>query len=214
MDFLSRLARVMVKPRSTLRAILDQPRDRMALPLFALAVASGILGDLDAPMIQRILQQPKGWQFGLMLAAATVGIGIALVVLAWFYAWVPVWIGRFLEGTGEIREVRSALAWGSAPAIWALLYRLPAAIWLGGTRGSEVHVGGDTIRIDAGALSNACGVALVFALLELLVFVWCLVLLSNTVAEAHRLSPWKGLGTLILSALVPVVVVVAAVLSI
>jgi hypothetical protein len=213
MNVLSRLARVMIKPRSTLRAILDLPRDRMALPLFALAVVSGIFGDLDAPMLQRILEQPRGWQFGLMLAAATVGIAIALVVLAWFYAWVPVLIGRFLEGTGGIREIRSALAWGSAPAIWALLYRVPAALWLGGTRGSEVHVGGDTIRIDAGALSNACGIALIFGLLELLVFVWCLVLLSNTVAEAHRFSPWRGLGTLLLSALVPVVVVVAAVLA-
>jgi hypothetical protein len=113
----------------------------------------------------------------------------------------------FLGGTGDIRGVRAAVAWGLAPVVWALLYRIPAAFWVARAQATSVRMRGGTIAFDPGRMADGCGLALVFALVELAVFIWCAVVMSNTVAEAHRFSAWHGLGTLVISAIVPFVVV-------
>jgi hypothetical protein len=148
----------------------------------------------------------------LLAACVILAVIVAMVALAWFYSWVLYFIGRFLGGTGDFRRMRSAVAWGFAPAIWALLYRVPAAFWLSPSS-TSVRVRNGAVNFDPGRIADGCGVALFFALLELGVFVWCAVVLSNTVAEAHELTAWQGLGTLALSALVPVVVAIAAFLA-
>jgi len=137
-----------------------------------------------------------------------------LVVLFWFYAWVPLLIGRFLGGTGEIRGVRAAVAWGLAPVVWALLYRVPAAIWFAPSAATSVRMRDTSITFDPGAISGGCGIVLAFLVVELIVFVWCAVVMSNTVAEAHGFSAWHALGTLVLSAIAPLVVLLAAVLAV
>lgn len=214
MQFFRSLAAVTVRPRATMRAMLDGARDRRVVVLFALAVVSGIFGDLEAPLLRQVLDHPQGWQIGLLVAGVAILVAAAMVAVLYFYAWVPLLIGRFLEGTGEIHGVRSAMAWGLAPAIWALLYRIPASFWGLGTGGSEVRFDGRKVRIDPGALADGCGLRLLIATIEVAVFVWCIVVLSNTLGEAHRFSSWRGLGTLLLSMLVPIVVVIAALLSI
>jgi hypothetical protein len=177
-------------------------------------VISGIFGDFDAPQLQKISQQSGGWQVGLLVAGAVIGVIAAMVALFYLYAWVPFFIGRFLGGTGDIRGVRAALAWGLAPAVWALLYRVPAAIWFASSGTAAVQVRNGGVKFDPGMIANGCGVALVFMLLELIVLVWCAVVMSNTVAEAHDYSALHGLGTLVIAAIAPVVVMIAAVLAI
>jgi hypothetical protein len=213
-SFFANLATVLVRPRATMRRILDAPRDRAVIPLFVLAVLSGIFGDFDAPTMRQVLARSEGMKVALLAACVLLALIVVMVALAWFYSWVPYFIGRFLGGTGDFRRMRSAVAWGFAPAIWALLYRVPAAIWLSPSSATSVRIGNNTnVSFDPGRLADGCGVALFFALLEFGVFVWCVVVLSNTVAEAHELTAWQGLGTLVLSALVPVVVAIAAFLA-
>lgn len=212
MHSLANLAAVLVRPRATMRRILEAPRDRMVLPLFALAVLSGLFGDVDAPKASQMIGQAGGWRMALLVAGVALCILAVLVALAWFFAWVPLFIGRFLGGTGDIRGVRSALAWGCAPVVWALLYRLPAAIWYTHS-GAAVRVRGRSVAFDPGWVGDGCGKALIFGLLELAVFIWSTVVLSNTVAEAHQFTAWHGLGTLVIAAIAPLVIALAALLA-
>lgn len=214
MHFLANLAAVMVKPRATMRRILDAPGSRMVLPLVLLVTVSGMLGDLDAPKVQQYLQHSGGWQVGLLVAGVVVCVIAAMVGLFYLCAWVPFLIGRFLfEGTGDIRGMRAALAWGLAPAVWALLYRVPAAIWFTSSGAAAVRVRNGGVKFDPGMIANGCGVALVFMLLELIVIAWCGLVMSNTVGETHGFSALHGFGTLLIAAIVPVIVVIAAALA-
>src|SRR5690348_16038552 len=198
MRFLANLAVVLVRPRAVMARILEAPGAGTVLLLFALSAVSGIFGDVDAPTVQQITSQAGGARVAWMIAGVIAGLLVLLVVLCWFYAYVPLFIGRFLGGSGEIRGVRAALAWGLAPAIWALLYRVPAAFWFTPSS-SAIRMRGGNVAFDPGKLADGCGVALVFALLELVVFVWCAYVMSNTLAEAHRFSAWHAFGTLVLS---------------
>ena len=210
---LRKLAAVLVRPRATMAAILAAPNQRAVLLLFALAAVSGIFGDFDAPTLQKVVQQSGGAPVGWLIAGITVVVIVLLTALLWFYAWVPFLVGRLLGGTGEIDGVRAALAWGLAPAIWALLYRVPA-IWLAPPAAdTTVRMRGGGFTFDPGRMANGCGMALVIALLELAVFVWCAFTMSNTVAEAHRFDAGRGFGTLVIAAIAPLVVAVAAFLA-
>jgi hypothetical protein len=211
--FLANLAVVLVRPRTTMARILEAPSHRGVVLLFALAAVSGIFGDFDAPTIEQVLGQSGGAQVAVLVAGVIVLVIVALTALFWFYSYVPYFIGRFLGGTGDVGGVRAALAWGLAPSIWALLYRVPAAIWFGPSSASSVRVRNGAVAFDPGRIADGCGVMLIFALLELGVFVWCAFVMSNTVAEAHRFTAWHGLGTLVISAIAPLVVVLAAVMA-
>ncbi|MGZ5431676.1 MAG: YIP1 family protein [Thermoanaerobaculia bacterium] len=214
MHFLANLATVVVRPRSTMARILGaSPRNWTVWLLFALTAISGIFGDVDAPMVGQVLEQTGGVRVTLIVVGVLAGLIVLLPVLFWFYAYVPFFIGRFLGGTGEIRGVRAALAWGLAPVIWALLYRVPAALWFSASSATSVRMRNGNVAFDPGLIADGCGIALFFAFLELIVFVWCAFVMSNTVAEAHGFTAWHGLGTLVIAAIAPLVVVLAAVLA-
>lgn len=206
------LATVLFRPRRTMARILEAPDARAVLLLFIAAALSGIAGDFDAAVIEQIASGARAHVLWI-IAAAVVGVLVAVVALLWFYSWVPLFLGRFLGGTGDIRGVRAAIAWGLAPAIWALVYRVPAAIWFSRSATTSVRMAEGTVAFDPGRFAGGCGVMLVFAVLEVIVLVWTAFVMSNTLAEAHRYSPWHALGTLVLSAIAPLVVTLAAVLA-
>lgn len=209
MRFLTNLATVVVRPRSTMRRILEaSPRNSTVWLLFALTTVSGIFGDVDAQLLERAGEV----QVALLVAGVLAGLMVLLPVLFWFYSYVPFFTGRFLGGTGEIGGVRAALAWGLAPAIWALLYRVPAAFWVASSS-TSVRLRDGNVTFDPGLIADGCGMALLFAFVELIVFVWCVFVMSNTVAEAHGFTAWHGLGTLVIAAIAPLIVVLAAVLA-
>jgi len=206
------LATVLFRPRRTMARILEAPNARAVLLLFVAAAISGIAGDFDAAVVEQIASD-AGTRILWIIAGAVLGVLVALVLLFWFYSWVPLLIGRFLGGTGDIHGVRAAVAWGLAPAIWALLYRVPAAIWTSQAATTSVRMAEGTVAFDPGRFADGCGVMLVFAVLEVIVFAWTVFVMSNTLAEAHRYSPWQALGTLVLSAIIPFAVTLAAVLA-
>jgi hypothetical protein len=198
------------KPRETMRRILDAGRDRMIIPLILLTGISFILGDSDRPSLGG-LDPSKRLHFTLILCAAFAGLLIAGMLLFYLFSWAAYGIGRAMEGQGSAREVRSALAWGSVPFIWALLYRIPVAIWLSGHR-TEVGPG-TRFTFNPGLASKGCLAAILFGVLELAVLIWYLVVVSKTLGEAHRFSGWRGLATLLLTAATPIVIGIAAFLA-
>jgi len=215
--WLGNLAMVVIQPRRTMRELLDQRSHRMVVPLVLLAIISSLLKDLDLPGLQKALQGHTTVAFPLMIACILVAVTLVTLLLFYVLSWIALGVGRLLEGRGEVGEVRSALAWGFAPIIWALLYRIPMAFirWdsvqeAGLTR---LRLGGDELVFSRGNFPGGWATALAFAILEITVLLWYLVIASRTLAEAHRFSGWRGLGTLVLSFASPVIVILAAVLA-
>jgi hypothetical protein len=196
-----------------MRAILDQPRDRAAIPLVLAAGFISSLGDANLPGARDAIGSRP--MVLVVLAGVAVIVVATLVTLFFFYlfGWIATYIGRFFEGNGKPREIRSALAWGLAPMIWSLIYRLPAAFLLPGGPARFGRGGGDNFVIEPGRFASGCGAAILFTFLELVMLGWCVYVTSNTLGEAHGFSSWRGLATYLLSVLSPLVVVLAAVLT-
>ncbi len=209
---LANLAKILIHPRAVMRRILDEPRDRLWLPIVLLVALSAAAGDSDRHEFESLLAAARA--HGIPAALVVVGIlAVVLIVsLIFFYGFAyAAWgIGRVMEGSGTARDVRRAVAWGLTPAVWALLYRVPAIFLL--PRSDSVRFG-EKMRLDPGRLGAGCAAALVFAALELVILVWCAVVISNTIGEAHRFSSWRGLATVVLTSIAPFIIVIAAVLA-
>lgn len=203
---------ILFRPRETMKAILAH-RDRMVVPLVLLAILSGGIKDVrlsGARQAVKTLPSPTVW-----LIVTAVFLCVIPLLVAFFYllAWIAVWVGRLFEGRATTRAVRSALAWGGAPVIWALLYRIPVAIFVQGAETSEAKIRAGNWAFNPQQLSGGCGLALAIAMLNLVVLIWYLICASNTLAEAFDFSGWRGFATLLLTWLSPLVVLLAAVLA-
>jgi hypothetical protein len=212
--FVADLAAVLIRPRRTMARILDaSPRNIHVWLLFALGAVSGIFGDIDPALLRRI-EESGGMQVAIIIAAVLAAMIVLWPLAMWFYSYVPLIVGKLLGGTGDIRDVRAAIAWGFAPVVWALLYRIPATFLLTPSAETSVRMGKGSISFDPGRIADGCGILLILALLEGLVAIAFVFVTSNTLAESHRFSAWRGLGTIVISAIVPLVVIAAAVLAI
>src|SRR5688572_752374 len=66
------LASIMIRPRATMRRILDAGRDRMIIPLVLLATVSAILGDVDRSSLEAMRRLPV--HPALLVAGLLVGV--------------------------------------------------------------------------------------------------------------------------------------------
>ncbi len=206
------LLTILFSPRETMKGILAN-RDRMVVPLVLLAIASSGIKDVrlsGARQAVKTLPSPTVW-----LIVTAVFLCVIPLLVAFFYllAWIAVWVGRLFEGRATTRAVRSALAWGGAPVIWALLYRIPVALLVHGSETTEGKIRAGHFVFNPQQLSSGCGFALAIAMLNFVVLVWYLIVTSNTLAEAFDFSGWRGFATLLLTWLSPVVVLLAAALA-
>lgn len=162
-----------------------------------------------------------GMLVGLIVFSLVVGAGVTIGGF-YLFAWLAALAGRFLDGVASAADARTALAWGSVPFIWALLYRIPAMLlWApaytairssAGERGIRVEA--ETITYDAAAVPTApLSQILILLALDVIVMGWAILITSRTLAEAHQLSSWKGLVTLILAFVLPIVAVAILVVA-
>lgn len=210
---LANVATIMIRPRPTMRRILDAPRDRLWLPILLLVALSAVAGDSDRHEFDSLLAAARAYGIHPALVILGIFLAVTLVSLIFFYVFAyAAWgIGRVMEGTGTPADLRRAVAWGLVPMVWALLYRIPAVFFLPRSD-STVRIG-EHMRIDPGRLGSGCAAALIFGALELVILVWCGVVISNTVGEAHRFSSWRGLATVVLTSIAPLIILIAAVLA-
>ena len=191
-----------------MRRILESGRGgRWVIPLVLFAFLSRSLSTTDLTKAKTALpDQPK------VLLFAAIVLASVLVTLLLFYgfAWLVTIVGRLLDGSGTARDVRTAMAWGLAPLLWSLLYRIPGTIlvWRMGVPETD-----DPVKLFEAISRAGCAVAIVFLTLDVVFLIWCLVVESCCLAEAHKFSPWKGFGVLAISFVAPVIVVAAAVLT-
>jgi hypothetical protein len=172
-------------PRRTLRAILDSG-DRRAV--FPLAAALGVSQALDQAANHDVGSRAG---FPAILATGIAAGAVAGPLVLLLAGSVLRWTGSWLGGRGSAAEVRTALAWGQVPAVSTLPLWIPVLL----AGGREVFRAEPDLPASAAFTVLACGVAMAVGAL------WGAVTSVLCVAEAHRFSGWRGLGSVLLGVL-------------
>lgn len=179
---------ILFKPRTVFRSVLGSGKCSVLLPALLAGIAhrffilfsSGEAADIE----------PAGFALSLLVGGLLTG-----VVLVYLMGALLALLGRrMLGGTGTVRELQAATAWGLVPLAWTSM------IWL-----IVLAVGGlDVFGIDPESTTGLTAfhplVGLLVASTDIFV-VWSVFTLSKTVGEAHHFSAWKGLLNLLLPAL-------------
>src|SRR5688572_32945578 len=80
------LASIMIRPRATMRRILDAGRDRMIIPLVLLATLSAILGDIDRSSFEAMSRVPV--HPALLIAGIIIGVSALFLLLFYVFTWI------------------------------------------------------------------------------------------------------------------------------
>ena len=205
------LATILIRPRQTIRSIVAESRSSLVvLPLVFLAMFSASIRDVrwqayrHSPQMAAMM--PKLSILCAILAASLLGA----ILVFYLFAYVVWGIGRFLGGTANVPAARLALAWSLVPLIWALLYRIPVALFLPSIALVQTHDTAAMLRAAAASLSlyTIMSYALV-TVLRIGFDIWCLILAGATLAEVNGFSTWRGAATLGFSLLAPFIIVAA-----
>jgi hypothetical protein len=215
------LARIIVNPRETMRTILDTRGTRGAILLIYAAFFSSLITEIDVRDLPKALDSLSPPTLAIAVAVLLV-VSACVIPLFYGLSWLAMWSGRFVGGTGSYPAVRAAMAWGTAPVIWALLYRLPAIIfWPAASevfrddskRKSAVPIGeAITVAMQSPASSAFYQIA-ILAGLEALLLALYLIVASNTLAEAQGISSWAGLGNLLMAYVLPIAIILTIMLA-
>ena len=200
-----------------MRSILDGTPGRWAIPLVLLALLSEAVDDLELTKWNEMLASEPPALLSLTVAGILFLVAIVGVGLFYVYAWIVTLVGRYaLEGAGSYREVLSALAWGLAPIIAALIYRFPVLFFSKPSSRAVSSAFGDTNVVWNPGLFGGESIVLAFLIgfLEVVFFFWFVLVSSITVGEAHRFSGWRGLACLLISWITPGIIALAIVLTI
>ncbi|HEX9160945.1 MAG TPA: YIP1 family protein [Thermoanaerobaculia bacterium] len=201
---------VLVRPRETMRRILDSGGKRWTVELVVLA---SICTSLPDPEIRKLPVTMPGLSLTSMLTFILVGmIAKAALYVAFFFvfAWLVTFVGNWLDGRATAADVRAALAWSLVPAVWSTFYRIPIAIYSTSLLGSS---GNQRKMIFDFIANGGCTLTVLLLAFDIALDVWVVFLASSCVAEAFQFSSWKGFSTLAAAAAVPIVIAAAAVIS-
>jgi hypothetical protein len=189
-----------IRPRSTVRAIIEANPAYGVIPLAAI---SGVIDILNRAAM-RDLGDKVPFE-SILLGALVLGPAAGVVGL-YIASWLLRLTGGWLGGQGDARSLRTAIAWGGVPGVWAGLLWVPQLLLIG-----EEMFTAATPRLEANP-----GLALFLlstALLELVVMIWGFVVALKAVGEAHLFSAWRALGASVLAMLVVIVPVVLLLLA-
>ena len=210
------LAMILVRPRQTIRSIVTESRSRAIVPLVLLATASAAIRDVrwqayrHSPELHSMT--PSGW----IIACVLVGVFVAALLFFYAFAFAAWGVGRLLGGSSEQRTVRLALAWSLVPIIWALLYRIPVALFAPSIQARSAGIADliTVFRSMAASMSASVVVtAVIVAVVNLAVALWAAVIASVALSEVNRFSIWRGAATLGFCLLAPLIVAAAFVIS-
>ncbi|HVS30555.1 MAG TPA: YIP1 family protein [Thermoanaerobaculia bacterium] len=190
------LLAVAFSPRAAMRRLLDRgpSRRREIMALVLAAFLSSVAKDVRTVE----LDQPAVWLVPVTIALSA----LAAVGVFYLFAWGAAFAGRLVDGTGTAAQIRTALAWGFAPLILALLYRLPM-----------MFLAPRKVVFRAADFTASTPPLLIVGVLDLLVLVWYLIVGGITLSEAQGVSSWAGLGNLLLAWILPFVSIGAVVLA-
>lgn len=189
---------IWLQPRRTVQGIVDRDPEYLVLPL---AMASGV-----SEALSKASSRNLGDQVGLpVLLGICVFVGVVSGLIGLFlFGFLLRVAGKWLGGRGSSEHLRTAIAWAAVPTVVALLLWIPEFAVFGRDLFSAY-----TPNIDAHPF-----LLLGFALLEIVLGIWGLVILVKGVAQVHGFSAWRGLFTVVVAVLLIAVPVVALALGV
>lgn len=192
-DF-SPLRTIWTRPRETIRTIVAVDPTRHVLVLTCLAgVGHGLQNATRRNAADHISTEST-------LAAVLLGGPIGALIGLWIAAFLIQLTGRWIGGTGKQIDIRAAAAWTSVPAVWALLLWIPTLLM----HGTDIF---QEPAADEDLPPAVFAASIALDLIELVLAIWGLVLLCNTVAEVQGFaSAWRGLGNVLLALLALLVI--------
>jgi Yip1-like protein len=204
------LLAILIHPRETMRRILDSGAHRWAVEIVILASICSAIGDSDLRELNRALPDLM-----LMPVLALVVLTLAVTALVWvallyLFAWPVTLVGRRLEGQAPVADVRAALAWSIVPVIWSVIARIPIAVYR-----QRFLLHGNSGRVLTSFIEQGgCAFAIVLLTVQTIVIAAVVALSGFCVAEALKVPTWKGFAAVGITAVIPVIVGVAALLAV
>lgn len=181
---------IWLRPRVTTRRIISRNRD-----LYTSTIA-GFIGIDQA--LGRASQQSLGDSYSsveIIILACVFGPPVGIVSL-WIFSYLTRWTGRWIGGTAEAQDLRTAFAWSRIPALCGVILWIPLLlVW-----GPEMFTSEpNSATAETASLPLLSGILLFKGALG----IWSLILLCHTVAEVQSYrSAWKGLANLLLAGIV------------
>ena len=190
-----------------MRRILDHARDRWTIQIVILALVCASVNDTDVRRLADILPGLSLISILIVSLAALLAVCLGWLAILFLAALLVKYTGRAFGGNGTANDVRAALAWAMVPMIWSLVYRIPVALYQ-----SSLPLGPDVSPKEMlfGSMeAGGCSAAVIFLGLQLIFFIWSVVIAAATVAEAHNVPIEKGAAILAVSLIIPPAIILA-----
>lgn len=193
---------IWLAPRQTVRRIVDF---NPALYVVALIAIVGINKSLDRASGKYMGDKLP---FPAILAAALLIGPLGGFFSMWVYSHLIRLSGRLLGGIASREQIKAAMAWATVPTLVVTVLWIPKLLLFG-----DELFRRETPRMDESTW--AIGALIGFAGVELVLGVWTVVLMCNTVAEVQGYrSAWRGLGNMTLAGaciVVPIALIAVAI---
>lgn len=185
------------RARATVRQQLETDPTKHVLLLAIIAGMAGQLANNASAISEQISLRMASFA-GLLMVGAISG-------LIWLYVggWLIGMAGRSLGGVANAFECRTALAWSTVPAIWMAPLNLAIGLYFIAA-GPKAILGSlpDEGPIGPFAMYAAMPPWMLAIMgIGMIVGLWQLVLMCQSVGEAHQFSSLRGFGALLLAGL-------------
>jgi hypothetical protein len=180
---------IWIRPRATIRRILDTDPTRYVLILAGLTGVARALTRATRRNAGDVLSLPAILGFALILGP------VGGIFLLYLIAALVASTGKLFGGVGKASEIRTAIAWGGVPALFGSLLWIPQI----------ALIGDEIFKENTPRLTSSTGLVtflIASAAIELIASLWSFVTIVKCVGEAHRFSAWRALGSLLLSGVV------------
>jgi len=177
-------------PRATIRKIVEADPRRFAV---GIAWIAGALAALDlemqfnsgqaSPNMPDFVINWLGSIGSLGLAGLAFSLGVMGVIMLYLLGFLYRWSGGVLGGTAKAVEVRAALAWTQAPAIYVTILGVAIAI---------------LIPEAAARQPGAPPTIPWWSLVRIPLGFWVFAISLKTLGEVHRFSAWRALTAMML----------------
>ncbi|WP_187274472.1 Yip1 family protein [Paenibacillus sp. N3.4] len=172
---------IWVKPRQTIRNIINERIDRLSVILAVLVGITQTLLLLDHKWNQMSI-------FNIFLIGLVLG-AIGGILFMYIIGAAFTWTGRMVGGKGSFREVRLALIWGNVPQIYFFILRVIHLVLIGDV---------DSVFPITPFINHSNSLILIFVLLEFIIAIWSIAINLKSLGEAHQFSAAKALQCVLL----------------
>jgi hypothetical protein len=184
-----------VRPRATIRAIVDSDPKRLNVLLVSIAGIHVALDEFSGLQLGSSLSIPA-------IFALSVVVGPVVLLGLWYLMAILLkWTGGWIGGTASLVNIRSATAWSYVPYVLLALLWIPKLLVFG----PDLFTGSlETFRGDL--VQSAIYFALL--LVQVVVSVWYVFIYCKALGEVQGFSAWKAFGNSLLAALVLIVPII------